>query len=120
MDQPAEDLAAPYPRRSQVGNRVGDDATAVWWPQIPGPVRATLVVVRDVLVQDRAQVPRPGLRSSRAKAASTARSAQSSLGLGCWRRSNATSWRSTSSSASFDADERASSAIHPARRTNIR
>lgn len=49
-----------------------------------------------------------------------ARSAQSSLGLGCWRRSTATSWRSTSSSASFAADERASSASHPARRTNIR
>ena len=28
VDQPAEDLAAPYPRRSQVGNRVGDDAVA--------------------------------------------------------------------------------------------
>jgi len=51
---------------------------------------------------------------------STTRSAQSSLGLGCWRRSTATSWRSTSSSASLDADDRASSAIHPARRTNIR
>ena len=33
---------------------------------------------------------------------------------------HATSWRSTSSSASFDAEERASSTIHPARRTNIR
>jgi hypothetical protein len=53
-------------------------------------------------------------------AASTARSAQSSLGLGCWRRSTATSWRSTRSSASFDADERASSTIHPASWTKIR
>ena len=51
------------------------------------------------------------------RAASTARSAQSSLGFGFWRCSTATSWRSTSSSASFDAAERASSAIHPASRT---
>jgi hypothetical protein len=59
---------------------------------------------------------RSGLGSSRAKAASTARPAQSSLDLGCWRRNTATSWRSTSSSASFDADERPSIAIHPATR----
>ena len=58
--------------------------------------------------------------SSRVRAASTARSAQFSLGLGCWRRSTATSWRSTSSSASFEAVDRASSTIHPARRTNIK
>jgi hypothetical protein len=63
---------------------------------------------------------RCGPGSSRAKAASTARSAQSSLGLGCCRRSTASSWRSTSSSASFDAGERASNANHPVRRTNIR
>jgi len=61
-----------------------------------------------------------GLGSSRVKAASTARPAQSSLGLGCWRRSTASSWRNTSSSASFDADDRASIAIHPTRPTNIR
>jgi hypothetical protein len=42
------------------------------------------------------------------------------LGFGFWRRSTATSWRSTSSSASFDADERGDGAIHPARRTNIK
>ena len=45
---------------------------------------------------------------------------KSSLGLGLCRRSTATSWRSTSSSASFDADERASSAIQPVKRTKIR
>jgi putative transposase len=44
---------------------------------------------------------------------------RSSFGLGCWRPSTATScW--TSSSASFDAEERASSAIHPTSRANIR
>lgn len=48
---------------------------------------------------------RSGLGSSRARAASTARSAQSSLGFGFWRRSTATSWRNTSSSASFDAED---------------
>ena len=60
------------------------------------------------------EVHRPGraryaqvLGSSRARAASTARSAQSSFGLGFCRRSTATSWRSTSNSASLDAEERA-------------
>jgi hypothetical protein len=61
-----------------------------------------------------------GLGSSRVKAAITARSAQSSLGLGFCRRSTVTSMRSTSNSASFDAEERASSAIHPARLTKSR
>jgi hypothetical protein len=32
----------------------------VRWPQVPGPVRAMLVVVRDILVQDCPQVPWPG------------------------------------------------------------
>jgi hypothetical protein len=63
---------------------------------------------------------RNGLGSSRARAAITIRSAQSSFGLGFCRRSTATSWRSTSSSASFDAAERASNAIHPVRRTKNR
>jgi hypothetical protein len=49
-----------------------------------------------------------------------ARSARSSLGLGFCRRSTATFWSSTSSSASFHAAERASSTIQPDRRTNIR
>jgi hypothetical protein len=63
---------------------------------------------------------RSGLGSSRVSAAITSRSVQSSLGFGFCRRSTATSWRSTSNSASFDAAERASSAIQPVRRTNTR
>src|SRR5712664_1016727 len=59
VDQPAEDLAVPYPHRGQVSDRADDDAAAVWWPQISGSVRAMLVVMRDILIQDRAQVPRP-------------------------------------------------------------
>ena len=62
---------------------------------------------------------RNGTGNSRARPAITIRSAQSSWGLRFCRRSTATSWRSTSSSASFDAADRASSTIHPARRTNI-
>ncbi len=58
--------------------------------------------------------------SSRAKAASTARSADSSFGFGFGRRSTATSWRRTSSSASFEAVERATRVIQPVRRTKIR
>ena len=51
MDQPAEDLAASNPQRRQVGNRVGGDVAAVWWPQVPGPVRPMAVVVRPELAQ---------------------------------------------------------------------
>jgi hypothetical protein len=42
------------------------------------------------------------------------------LGPGFCRRSTANSWRSTNSSASVEADERASSALQPARRMKIR
>jgi hypothetical protein len=48
--------------------------------------------------------------SIRDNAASTARSVHSSRGFGFTRRSTATSWRRTSISAFFDADDRASSA----------
>lgn len=48
------------------------------------------------------------LGSTRASAASTARSDQSSFGFGLVRRSTATSWRSASISASLDAEDRAS------------
>jgi hypothetical protein len=51
--------------------------------------------------------PQP-CRKSRISAARTARSAQSSRGRGLVRRSTVTSCRSTSSSASLDADDRAS------------
>jgi DDE_Tnp_1-associated len=54
------------------------------------------------------------------KAASTARSAQSSRGRGWVRRSTATSCRSTSSSAFLDADDRVSRTSHPHSRTKIR
>jgi hypothetical protein len=47
---------------------------------------------------------------TRASAASTARSVQDKCGLGLARRSTATSCRSTSISASLDADDRASNA----------
>src|SRR5690348_18211288 len=40
------------------GQRPG--VAAVRRPQVHGPVRAMLVIVRDVLGQDRPQVPRPG------------------------------------------------------------
>jgi hypothetical protein len=82
--------------------------------QLPGPGPQQV----QVLPRRRGRIghERRCLGSSRAKTASTARSAQPSLGLGCWRRSTATSCRSTSSSASLDADDRASSAIHPASR----
>src|SRR5690349_9967562 len=50
----------PYSHRRQVGDRSCDDVVAVRWPQIPGPVRAMLVVVRDILIQDGPEVPWPG------------------------------------------------------------
>jgi hypothetical protein len=48
-----------YPRR-QVGDGGRDAVVVVWWSQVPGPVRAMPVIVRDILIQDRPQVPRPG------------------------------------------------------------
>ena len=59
VDQPAEDLMTSYPRR-QVGDGGCDATVVVWWSQVPGPVRAMPVIVRDILIQDRPQVPRPG------------------------------------------------------------
>jgi hypothetical protein len=52
VDQPAEDFPALYLRGCQVGDRRWVGLGVVWWPQIPGSVRAMMVIVRDVLVQD--------------------------------------------------------------------
>ncbi len=84
-----------YPRRSQAGYRDCDVVALVRWAQVPGPVRSVSGVTSPLI--------RRGLETNRVKAGGIARSAQSSLGLGFWRLSTATSWRSTSSSASFDA-----------------
>ena len=46
VDQPAEDLATSDSRCRQVGGHGHGDVVAVWWPQVPGPVRAMAVVVR--------------------------------------------------------------------------
>ncbi len=56
----------------------------------------------------------------RARAASTARSDQVGLGFGLARRRIATSCRSASNSASFDADDRASSANQDSTATRSR
>jgi hypothetical protein len=58
--------------------------------------------------------------SSRASPASTARSAQSNRGRATRRRSTATWWRSSRSSASLAAELRVSSASHPISLQNIR
>jgi len=52
--------SAAVSSRRQVGDRDRGDVGAVRWPQVPGSVRAMAVIVRDILIQDRAQVPRPG------------------------------------------------------------
>jgi hypothetical protein len=57
---------------------------------------------------------------SRISVARTARSAQSSRGRGFARRRTATSCRSTSSSASLEADDRPSRTSQPQTRTNMR
>jgi hypothetical protein len=59
VNQPAED-PSPYSRCRQAGGRGHGDVIAVWWAQVPGPVRAMVVIVRGVLLQDCAQVPRSG------------------------------------------------------------
>jgi hypothetical protein len=63
---------------------------------------------------------RSGPGEGPARAVSTARSAQSSFGLVFCRHGTATSWHSTSNSASLDAAGRAGNAIQSARRTNIK
>jgi len=60
VDQAAEDVATSYPRCREVGHRSRGSVACVRRPQVPGPVRAMPVVMRDVLVQDCPQVPRPG------------------------------------------------------------
>jgi len=59
VDQVAENLAASYSRRGQVPDRGCGDVACVRWPQVPGPVRTMPVIVRDVVIQHRPQVPRP-------------------------------------------------------------
>jgi hypothetical protein len=56
-NQLAEDPSPPYFRGRQVGGGGHGDVVAVWWPQVPGSVRAMVVAVRGVFIQDRAQVP---------------------------------------------------------------
>jgi len=58
MDQPAEDFPAPYPCCCQACGRCRGARVVIWWPQVPGPVRPVLVVVLDVFIEDRLQVPR--------------------------------------------------------------
>src|SRR5689334_7083126 len=55
VDQPAKELPVSYHRHRQVGDRDSGDVGALRWPQVPGPVRAMAVIVRDVLTQDCAQ-----------------------------------------------------------------
>src|SRR6266567_1311947 len=55
-DQPAEDPATPYLRCREIGNGNPSDLVSVRRAQVPGPVRATLVVKHDVLIQNRAQM----------------------------------------------------------------
>jgi hypothetical protein len=50
VDQPAQDLATSYSRCRQVGGRGHGGVAIVWWPKVPGPVRATAVVVGSVII----------------------------------------------------------------------
>src|SRR6266516_1916879 len=56
-DQPAEDPAAPYLRCREIGDGNRSDLVSARRVQIPGPMRAMLVVMHDVLIQNRAPVP---------------------------------------------------------------
>jgi hypothetical protein len=57
-EPPAQDHRFHSCRR-HVGHLGHSDVVPVRWPQIPGPVRTMLVVIADVLIQDRAQLPWP-------------------------------------------------------------
>src|SRR5271166_5537432 len=52
VDESAEDLAALYRCCREVGDRDRAVVIVVGWPQVPGPVRAMPVIMRDVLAQD--------------------------------------------------------------------
>ena len=94
------------------------------WP--PCAVRVGPVAGNEAAVpaQDGARVISRCIRSrvgrSWISAARIARSAQSSRGRGLARRSTATSWRSTSNSASLEADDRPSRTSQPQSRTKMR
>jgi hypothetical protein len=59
-DQLAEDPATPYLRCREIGGGNWSDLASVRREQDPGPMRAMLVVMHNVLIQNRAQVPCPG------------------------------------------------------------
>jgi hypothetical protein len=50
VDQPLEDSAPPYSGRGQVGDFGRGGPVAIRWPQVPGPVRAMLVVMDGVAI----------------------------------------------------------------------
>jgi hypothetical protein len=60
VDQSVQDPPPLDSRRRKVTGRGHGDVVAVRQSKVPAPVRAMPVVMGGVLVQDRAQVPRPG------------------------------------------------------------
>ena len=60
VDQSAQNLPPPYSCHCHVRDRGRGDVVAVWRSQVPGPMRAMVVLVHDVFVQYRPQVPGPG------------------------------------------------------------
>jgi hypothetical protein len=56
-DQPTENPAAPYLRGREIDDGKRSDLVSARRAQVPGPMRAMLVVMHDVLIQNRAQVP---------------------------------------------------------------
>ena len=45
---------------ASVSRWAGSGAGTFWWAQVPGPVRAMLVIVRGVLIQDHGAGSNPG------------------------------------------------------------
>jgi hypothetical protein len=66
VDQPAEDPATPYLRCREIEDDGRSNLGSASQAQVPGQMRTMLVVTRDVLIQDRVQVPRPAISASNA------------------------------------------------------
>jgi hypothetical protein len=61
VDQPAEDSAAPYLRCGEIGDDGRSEIGSGWRAEVPGSVRAMLVVMHGVLVHDHVRVPGPAI-----------------------------------------------------------
>jgi len=71
----------PHHRCHKIGDDGRSDLVSTRRAQVPGPVRAMLVVMRGVLVQNRAKVPWPGDQQRSVTSARAVRTQRSAWAL---------------------------------------